>query len=657
MAGPQTPGASPAIVEAASPSTVPAPRPPRGHYVPRVEPAALVALGLLALTWAWWGWKQGAYFGTVMLPGTILLCLGTLVLLRSAPWRGRLSLSRPAATAVFGLVGLGLWTLLSATWSPAPDVALADAQRVLTYALAFGLGIWLCNLLRTRMELSLVPIAVGAALVALATVITLLIGHDLPRYLESDGTLQFPLGYRNANCAFFLIAIWPLLGVGMTSSFAWPVRAGAIGSATLCLELGLLSQSRASLIAGTAAVGVFVALTPRRTRSLFWLGLVALPGVLVLPSLSKLFHAAQYNGPVLTELHGAARAAAAGAIISMIAAGIAARIEPRLAFSAESEKRADRLVSRGLLGFIAVAVVAFVVAVGNPVNWVSERVSEFNSGQNTSVGFHNSTRFTLDASSERNDLWRVALNDGLHDPLFGDGAGGYRYSYLLNRHSSTQNARDAHSVEMETLAELGLPGLLLLAAALGGMGLGAYRARKLGPSAAWLSTVALAAGTYWFVQTSLDWFWRHPAVTAPVLALLGCACAPALMMPGRPERSRSRRWLGVAVVALALSAVPPFLSLYFLRAARDEWRTDPSKAFTDLARARTFNPLAVEPYLEEGFIAELAGQPQRAIQAFTQAADKRPEEWAPHFFLARLYRTTAPHLAARRLSARLWRDC
>jgi hypothetical protein len=617
--------------------------------VPRVEPPALVALGLLAVSWGWWGWKQGAYFGTVMLPGTILLCVGALLLIRTAPWRARLSLSRPTRMAAISLTGLGGWTLLSALWSPAPDVALADAQRVFTYALAFGLGIWLCNLLRTRMELSLVPLALGGGLVALATLVTLLIGDDVSRYLENDGTLQFPLGYRNANAAFFLIAIWPLLGLGMNRSFEWPIRGAAIGGGTLCLELGLLSQSRASLIAGVAAIGVFIAVTPRRARSLVWIGLATVPAAFVVPSLHSLFHAAQYNGPVLSELHDAARAATIGAIVAIVAASIVARIEPALRFSAEGEKRADRLVARGLVGLMAVAAVAFVVAVGNPVSWVSERVSEFNSGQNQTLGA-GSTRFSLDASSERNDLWRVALDDGIRDPVFGDGAGGFRYSYLLHRHSRIQNAHDAHSVELETLSELGLPGLMLLCAAIGGIGLGAYRVRKLGPSAASLSAIALAAGTYWLVHTSLDWFWPYPAVTAPVLALLGCACAPALMVPGHTKSSPGRSLLGLGVTVLALSALLPLFSLYYLRNARSEWQTNLTGAYTDFDRARSANPLAVEPYLEEGLIAHLAGQRQHSIDAFTQAADKRPEEWASSYFLARLYRTTAPRLAARELA-------
>jgi len=49
--------------------------------------------------------------------------------------------------------------------------AVGDGQRILVYALSFGLGLGLCNLLGPRMRLSLVPLA-GAALFAARTTAT-----------------------------------------------------------------------------------------------------------------------------------------------------------------------------------------------------------------------------------------------------------------------------------------------------------------------------------------------------------------------------------------------------------------------------------------------------------------------------------------------------
>ena len=114
----------------------------------RLEPAAARRLlASLAIVWSWWAAKDGAFFGTVLLPGTMLLCATTVVLAWAAPWRASLRPSRTAAIALAALAALGVWAALSALWSPAPDVAIETAQRILTYALAFGLGIWLSTLL------------------------------------------------------------------------------------------------------------------------------------------------------------------------------------------------------------------------------------------------------------------------------------------------------------------------------------------------------------------------------------------------------------------------------------------------------------------------------------------------------------------------------
>ena len=97
--------------------------------------------------------KAGAYFGTVLLPGIVALCATLAVLAWIAPWPARWGASRAAVVAAGALVVLGGWAALSAVWSPAPDLATTDGQRILAYAIAFGLGIWLCLLLGPRVHL------------------------------------------------------------------------------------------------------------------------------------------------------------------------------------------------------------------------------------------------------------------------------------------------------------------------------------------------------------------------------------------------------------------------------------------------------------------------------------------------------------------------
>jgi hypothetical protein len=619
----------------------------------RLEPAGLLLLGVLALVWSWWAAKDGAFFGTVLLPGTIVLCATTVLLAWAAPWRGNLRSSRPVAIALASIAALGVWAALSAIWSPTPEVAVEDGQRMLTYALAFGLGIWLSNLFADRLHLALVPLTIAGAFAGIVAVVGLLTGDDVGRYLH-EGTLEFPLGYRNANAAFFAIALWPALGLASHRPSAWPLRAGALATATLCLELGMLSQSRVSLAGGAAALCVFVLFSEGRARRLGWLALAALPALLILPALIDLYRAGNADAPLHTalgELRGAGRAVALTCAGSLAIGVVATLLGRRLSVSPRRVEIADRAALAGLVAAVLAGSIVFVAAVGDPVDWIDKRVSQLGSGREPNLRGQSSRFAAVNAETQRPGIWRVALIDAREHPLLGEGGGGFLYCYLRERNPDTpESVRDAHSVELEILSEFGVPGLLMFAGAIGGAGFGAMRARRLGPEPAWLSIFALTAGAYWLAHASLDWFWPYPAITAPVFALLGSACAPALRIEGDAPWGRGRRWLTAGAVALAISAVPPFLSHRYVDDAYDEWPSDPAGAYDDLDRAEAWNPLSAAPVLAEGAIARANGDRARSIDAFRRAVSKRPEEWASHYNLAELYARSSPRLARRELA-------
>lgn len=631
---------------AGAPAQPNAPSAPSSAALPRsLDTAGLAALAtllLLTAIWTWWAIKQGAYFGVVLYPGMLLLCAALIPLLWAAPWRADLRLSRPTVLAMCGIFGLAAWSALSALWSPSPDVAIADAQRIAVYGIAFVFGLWLCNLLGPRMHLALAPLAIAGAIAGLVTLLTLSFGNDVVSYLEGDGTLQYPLGYRNANAAFFAIAAWPALALAQTATMRWWSRAAALGAATLCIELALLSQSRGFLLGAGAAIVAYLVFTPRRTRALVWLAVAVVPALVVLPALSDIYAAANHASleTALTELPDAARAALGGAVLATIAAAVAIRIEGGLHPPRERVERSDKIVGRGLIAVAVIGVVGFIVSTGDPVDWVGQKVDQFQN-EGTPDLSTDSSRFSFNTGSERIDLWRIALDDAVSNPILGDGGGGYQYSYLEDRDVGAQNVRDAHSVELETLSELGVPGLALLILALAGAVTGVLRARSLGPAAAALSAAALSAFAYWLVHSSIDWFWAYPAVTAPVFALLGSACAPSLLAPQRPDH-RARRRIAIVAVVVGLTAIPPFLAERYTSDAFAIWQTDLDRAYTDLDRAHQLNPLAEEPLMAEGAIAREAGDGPRAISAFEEAASMREEEWAAHYFLAELYQRSDP---------------
>jgi hypothetical protein len=621
-----------------------------------VKPAAAVALVLVSGVWIWWTLAEGGYFPLVLLPSGVVLCVGAALLARWAPWRLDLRRSPAAALALASLAALGVWSLLSATWSPAPDVAIGDGQRILVYALAFGLGLGLCNLLTERMHLALVPAVAAGGVAAVITALKLALGDVPVELLEVDGTLDYPIGYRNANAAFFAIVLFPALGLAAEARLHPLARAAALATATGCVDLFLLSQSRASVPAIALALAVYLLCSPLRLRALCWLALAVLPALGVVPAATELYGAVNDDGlgSAVAELNYAGVAVGLTMLVAAVVGALAVGLGGRVPGLGSAGARGNRAVGVGLLGLAVIAAVGFVVAVGSPTAWVDDRITEFRETGSPDLS-ERSNRFTINAGSGRYDLWRVALDDLAAEPLLGDGGGGFQYSYLRQRETLQRDPRDAHSVELEVLSELGLPGFGLLAASLIGAVVAIRRSRRLGPFAANLGAVALASGTYWLLHSSLDWFWAFPAVTAIAMGLLGAACAPAALGPRRPPRAGSGV-LAVALIVLAVSMVPPFLSLRYVGQAREIWRADRELAYADLERARDLNPFADWPYLIEGEIARESGDVEHSVEAFTAAIEERPEEWAGHFRLAQLQAESRPGVAREQILLALERN-
>jgi O-antigen ligase len=143
---------------------------------------------------------------------------------------------------------------------------------------------------------------------------------------------------------------------------------------------------------------------------------------------------------------------------------------------------------------------------------------------------------------DRPEYWRAALRDARAAPALGSGAGTFA-DYWLEHRTIDRNVQDAHSLYLETLAELGPVGLVLLAGALTVPFVAAFRSR-----AAPHAPAAAAAFAAFAVHAGVDWDWEMPAVTVAALA-----CAASLLAAARPEElpGASSR-LGVTAFAVAL---------------------------------------------------------------------------------------------------------
>jgi O-antigen ligase len=125
----------------------------------------------------------------------------------------------------------------------------------------------------------------------------------------------------------------------------------------------------------------------------------------------------------------------------------------------------------------------------------------------------------------------VALRAFAAEPIHGVGAGGWAVRWLEHRHIS-ESAQDAHSLELQTLAELGLVGFALLLTFVGGVGLAARDARRVAPV---LAGGPIAGLVVYLAHSPLDWDWEMPAVTLIALVLAGAVIGLAELM--RPART------------------------------------------------------------------------------------------------------------------------
>lgn len=595
--------------------------------------AAGALVGLMLILMIWWPLKSGGFFPTVFLPGAILL-FGTLIaLFAAAPMS--LRLAHQHQLALGGLVGLGLWTGLSIIWTPARDLALEDTLRTTVYAGSFFAGLWLTALLGRHAALSLVPWVIGGLVVAAVSCLRIVGADGVELLVNTDGTLEYPFAYRNANALFFILSALTMIGAAARRSSQPPVQAACGGGAVACIALAILCQSRGSVVAAVAGVIALLLLFPFKIRLFAVLAAVTVPVAALIPTLLEPFAAASGQDPVLPPLQRAveltAIAAFGGALLTLLATSLARHLDAPAVLPRRSAKG----------GLIAAALAVVALAIG-----VATVGSPLPGGAN-STGT-SGARFTYTGDLNRTDFYEVAADQFLSSPVWGEGSGSFRTRYAADR-STDELPRDAHSLEAETLGELGAVGILLVAFAGIGLAGGAWRARRLGKEPATLSAIALAVGVAWLTQASIDWFTSFPALTAPVTFVLGAAAGPATVSRGSPVPTRWRLLGAAAAATIALVAVPVFFAERdTLRAAR-EWRADPALAFERLDRAAELNPLADTPLQVKAQIARELEQPDRALTAIRKAIERQPTEWRSYVIEASLLAEQNPAEALTRL--------
>jgi Flp pilus assembly protein TadD len=643
----------------------------------RGTPVAIPALGALALFVIWAGSDAG-YPVTHWAPGGVILLALLAITLSAAPLRLR-EVPVPVRVAVACLALFTVLSYLSILWAQMPGDAWEGANRTLVYLLVFAMfALWP----QRGVSAALLLGAWTLAMVALAVFVVLHVDSSAhPAALFSEGRLKYPADYENACAAVWCMALWPALLLSASGRLHWALR-GLLGGGTVLLgDLALLSQSRGSLYATVVMLILVFALLPGRVRTFLVLVPVVAGIGLSTPTVLHVGDRALHGGGVRAALHSATAAIFIAALLVGAIVALGAAIESRRAISEASAARLRRAV-----GAIAVATLVAVlaggwVAAGDPVARVRHGWDTFKGGYAADNAKVN--RLVSGLGSGRYDFYRVALDEFLAHPIGGIGADNFAQQYLARGHAE-ESPHYPHSVELRTLAQTGIVGVLLAVVGLGAALLAGGRValssirRRADPLGATVAAAALAGFAYWVVHGTFDWFWEFAGLAAPAFALLGLACALApRRITTRPEDARQgvsegdipdegemaaeprdegeraaaaggereavtaaraeprtagltalRRVALAAGVVLALAAtlslVTPWLSQLQVQKAARIWPTAPRRAYSALNDAARLNPLGDEPYLLAGSIALRFGDLARADHEFSLALDRVP---------------------------------
>jgi hypothetical protein len=412
---------------------------------------------------------------------------------------------RAGRLAIGSLVGLALWTLLSITWAPIAGTAYDAGQLVMLYA---GGLIAAAALLRTAsVQRAVEPSLAAGTLIVTGYGIS---GRLLPgvlhfaRSISAQGRLEQPLTYWNAMGE--LAALGFVLTARLAGDRSRP-RAMRAAAAAGCAPLGLgvyLSVSRGALFACGAGLVALVVLAPTRAQ---------LHGVLLALAAGAVASIATAPFAGVTSLAGSLSSRerqGAIALVLLVAITLAAA---GAGWALARRDRGEVLTLPPRASLIALGVICLGFAVAVVLG------SKESSAQPLASGV---ARYET-LQSNRYAYWRVALTAFAAEPIHGVGAGGWAVYWLRDR-SVNEGAQDAHSLELQTLAELGLVGAALLAALLAAVAVGARAADRIAPA---LAAGPAAACVTYVAHSPLDWDWQMPAVTLIAIVLAGLLLAVA----------------------------------------------------------------------------------------------------------------------------------
>jgi O-antigen ligase len=543
------------------------------------------------------------------------------------------------------LLGLGLllafavWTALGISWSESSERSVEEASRVLLFVGVLALSLSA----QDREALPRTVRAVGAAIAVVGLVAIL--SRFQPSWFpaiqvlpEVKARLAYPLNYWNGLAALMALG-FPLLIVVAAESRHTATQALATAALPVMGLTAYYSFSRGGTIEIAVALIVLVALHPRRLEILPTLALGVGGAALAIA-------AATQRGALGDNLQDATAAHQGHemlAVLLIVCVGVALlRLALNLAVrnGLWTTPTVSRRTTLRVLGAVAAVVLLAGVAGGVPGK-ISRAWGDFK--QAAGPGSNSSDRFQSASGNGRYQWWSSAVDAYESAPLTGIGPGTFEFWWAEHK-SIPGFVRNAHNLYLETLAELGIPGLALILGVMGvvfAVGIGTLRRADAYEGA--LLAAALAAAAAFVTAAAIDWIWQVTVIPVAFLLL----AAPILRSsPGSDWRpsgwiaqilDKSRIVLaGLALVSLLVIAIPTLAEQDVRQSQSDASSGHLNSALEAAQSADRFEPFAATPDLQRALVLEAQGNLGAASAAAREAAAEESANWRTWLTLSRI---------------------
>ncbi len=293
------------------------------------------------------------------------------------------------------------------------------------------------------------------------------------------------------------------------------VAAAAVAAIPLVVADIYLASSRGGAIVGVIAVTTFVALVRDRVPAMAAAAVGVGGGVAAVLALES--RPVLVNGPFASPAASVAGREVAALLVVVVAATAVAwvLVDPVV-------RRIPALPRKAVVGLAATAAAALVVVVV-----LSHPLARLHSFAEPPVASDTPSfvraHLVSGSGSGRWQFWTAAVDQWQSAPVVGTGAGTFD-AWWAEHGSLALFVRNAHSLYLESLGELGAVGFLLASAIwVGGCAIGVRACRRLDgeerTSLAGATAVALAFG----VGAGVDWLWQLPAVSLVGVSALALA--------------------------------------------------------------------------------------------------------------------------------------